>query len=538
MTTRIENATVWTGQRLPDGSIHVSDAVAFDGGSVLALGDAARALAADEVVDAQGGFVLPAFRDGHVHAIFAGLEREYAPVRGHSTPQETAQAVGDWARAHPQVEWIQGLGFDHTLAPNGVFHAAWLDAQVPDRPVYLQATDYHTVWVNSEAMRRAGYTADTPQPHDGEIVRDDIGAPIGTLREWGAWRPVRELMPPPPAALAADALRYSTSALASSGISWVQDAWNEPGNVDSWLAAHAAGALAVRADLALWADPNTWRDQLEAMQQARARVEAAGMSGDVRTLSATTVKFFADGVIESATAAVLEPYCDCPHSRGLPNWDPAELAAAVIAVDALGFTPHIHAIGDAAVRNALDALEAAARTNGRRDSRPTIAHVQLADAADIPRFAQLGVIANYEPLWARMDSWQTALTAPRLGQPRTDQQYRMRSMIDSGAVMSFGSDWPVSDYRPLAGIAVAVTRKITADSPTWVPQECISVDEALLAYTVGSGFQSKDPRGAALRAGGRADIAMLAADPRMVEPFTIADIAVNGTWRDGVRTHG
>ncbi len=538
MTTRIENATVWTGQRLPDGGVFTTDAVAFDGDAIVALGDAARALPATDVVDAGGSFVLPAFRDGHVHAIFAGLEREYAPVRGHSTPQETARAVGEWARAHPEAEWILGLGFDHTLAPNGVFHAAWLDAEVPDRPVYLQATDYHTVWVNSEAMRRAGYSAATPQPHDGEIVRDDAGAPIGTLREWGAWRPVRSLMPAPPPALAAEALRYSTAALASAGISWVQDAWNEPGDVDSWLAAHAANALSVRADLALWADPNSWRQQLDGMVTSRARADEAGMRDGRRMLSATTVKFFADGVFESATAALLEPYHDCPHSHGMPNWDAAELAAAVTAVDALGFTPHIHAIGDAAVRNALDALEAAARTNGRRDSRPTIAHVQLADAADIPRFAELGVIANYEPLWARMDSWQTELTLPRIGRARTDQQYRMRSMLDSGAIVSFGSDWPVSDYAPLAGIAIATTRKLTADSPTWVPGECITVDEALMAYTVGSAFQSKDPRGGALRPGARADIAMLATDPRTVDPFAIGDIAVTGTWSDGRRTHG
>lgn len=533
--TRIENVLVWTGVRAEDGYVE-SDAVAFDEGGILALGDAARAFAAEVVIDGAGAFVSSAFRDGHVHAIPGGFEQAIAPVRGHSTPQEIAAAVGRWAADHPEVEWVRGEGFDHTLAPEGIFLAAWLDAEVPDRPVVLRATDYHTVWVNSEALRRAGYTADTPQPHDGEIVRDGNGAPVGTLREWGAWRPVYDLLPPMTREQALEALTLTSAGFTAAGIAWVQDAWVEPHDVDSWLAAVEAGVVRFRADLGLWCDPNTWRAQIDHFVATRDRVADAAPG----RLTSTTIKFFADGVIESGTGAMLEPYCDCPHSRGLPNWDPQELKEAVAAVDALGFAPHIHAIGDAAARMALDAIEHANTVNGARDRRATIAHTQIVDADDIERFVQLGVVANFEPYWAKFDAWQTELTAPRLGEERTDRQYMMRTILQTGAPISFGSDWPVTTYAPLAGIQVAVTRQMTEGEfrDPWMPQERLTVEQALAAYTSGVAFQAGDPRGGVLRPGARADVVLLARDPRRVPPLEIEDIEVLGTWCDGHRVHG
>lgn len=535
--TRIENVTVWTGERLPDGRVIQSDAVAFADGVVVALGDAARGMNASDVIDARGGFVCAAFGDGHVHPVFGGLEQQFADVRAKADPQAIARSVGEWARTHPDAEWVRGEGFDHTLAPGGVFLATWLDAEVPDRPVFLRATDYHTVWVNSEALRRVGYSSSTPQPHDGEIVMGDDGEPTGTLREWGAWRPVYSLMPPVSAEMARAALAYASSSFASAGITWVQDAWVEPADIEIWLDALDAGVVDVRADLGLWADPNTWRSQLAAMERARTLVEDRGIRDGRRMLTASTVKFFADGVVESATAALLEPYCDCPHSMGMPNWDAAELAAAVVAVDALGFTPHIHAIGDGAVRMALDAIEHAMTVNGRRDSRPTVAHTQLVDDADVARFAELGVIANFEPYWAKYDEWQTELSAPRLGPDRTDRQYMIRTILNTGARVSFGSDWPVTTYAPLDGIAVAVHRSMPGGSP-WMPEERITVEEALAAYTSGVAFQAKDAVAGIVRPGARADLVLLANDPRTVDPRAIADIAVLGTWCDGYRIHG
>ena len=533
-STRIENATAWTGHRLPDGTVYSADAVLMVDGRIVALGETARRLPADEVIDAGGGFVAPAFADGHVHPIFGGLEREFAPVRDHATPQDIAAAVGAWAREHPEMEWVRGEGFDHTLAPEGIFHASWLDAAVPDRPVVLRATDYHTVWVNSEALRRVGYGQGVAQPHDGEIVLGSDGMPTGTLREWGAWRPVYNLLPTPPASMVLSAVDFAMSGFASTGITWVQDAWVEPGDVDTWLNASAQDILHTDIDLALWADPNSWRDQLSQFAAARERVERDGGP----SVTSHTIKFFADGVIESATSAMLEPFCDCPHWKGMPNWEPGEMAEAVTAIDAMGFTAHIHAIGDAGVRMALDSMEHAARANPPRDRRWIIVHTQLVDPPDLPRFAELGVIANFEPYWSKYDSWQSELTAPRLGPERTHRQFQTATLANMGARISFGSDWPVTTFAPLEGIQVAVTRQMDPDGPPWMPEERISVDDALAAYTLGVAFQSGRDDAGILRPGARADLVWIDADPRSVDPMTIGAIPVRGTWRRGVRTFG
>lgn len=530
-TVRIQNATVWTGMRLPGGEISVTDAVLMDNGHILAIGATAKRLHPDEVIDAAGGFICYGFGDGHVHPVFGGLEQQFAPVRDLGSVEEITLAVGAWAAAHPDAEWIRGEGFDQTLAPDGVFLATWLDAVVADRPVFLRATDYHTVWVNSEALLRAGYTRDLVQPHDGEVVMDITGEPIGTLREWGAWSPVYALMPPIELETRMSAIAHADKCFAAAGLTWVQDAWVETTEVNTWIEADRRGLVTCKVAMALWADSNNWRQQLEEFVAARARVEAAGSP----RLVANTIKFFADGVIESATGALLEPYCDCPHSKGLPNWQPDELKSAVAAIDAFGFQTHIHAIGDGAARMALDAIEHASMINGARDRRPVIAHTQLVDEADIGRFAELGVIANFEPYWAKFDSCQSKLTAPRLGTERTNRQYLIGTILRSGAPISFGSDWPVTTYSPLAGIQVAVTRKMTATDRAWMPQECITVEEALLAYTSGVAFQAGDDSAGVIRPGARADLVWLASDPRAVDPNEIANIAVLGTWASGQR---
>lgn len=531
-TTRIENATVWTGHRLPSGGVFTTDAVLIRDDRISALGQTALQGHADEVIDAGGGFVLAAFGDGHVHPIFGGLEQQFAPVRDMATPREIAASVGQWARANPEVEWVRGEGFDHTLAPEGIFLAEWLDVEVPNRPVVLRATDYHTVWVNSEALRRANYAVGVTQPHDGEIVLGEKGMPTGTLREWGAWRPVYNLLPEVPESTLMDAVSYASASFASAGITWIQDAWVERKDVGTWLAARNAGLIHQQVDLALWADPNSWRDQLAGFEESRARIVAEG-GGQV---TSHTIKFFADGVHESGTSAMLEPFCDCPHSKGLPNWDPEEMKRAVAAIDALGFTAHMHAVGDFGVRMSLDAAEYTSTVNTPRDRRWVIVHTQLVDPADLGRFAELGVIANFEPYWSKYDAWQSELTEPRLGPERTHRQYQTASLANLGAPISFGSDWPVTTYSPLEGIQVAVTRKVAADGPAWMPEECISVDAALSAYTSGVAFQAGRSDAGYVRPGAVADLTWIAQDPRAVDPMTIGTIPVLGTWYRGRRT--
>jgi predicted amidohydrolase YtcJ len=301
-----------------------------------------------------------------------------------------------------------------------------------------------------------------------------------------------------------------------------------------------AGGLPVRVNIALRADPQRWVAQLPEFVAARALTADPGGSRLESRVSARTVKFFADGIIEAGTASVLSPYLDAPHSCGLPVWEPAELVEAVAAVDAHGFQAHIHAIGDAGVRAALDAFAHARDVNGPRDRRPVIAHVQLIDHDDLARFADLGVVANFEPLWHCAEPGLIDLVLPRLGE-RSVLHYATGSILRAGARLSFGSDWPVSSMRPLDGLAVAVTRQTADGTPPegWLPEERVSVAQAFAAYTSGVAYQAfEEARWGSITVGRRADLVALGADPFTTEPLAWPDIPVVGTWLGGRRTYG
>ena len=515
--------------RTGDPSIPVTRGAAVHDGVVVALDEAALSLARDarELVDLGDGALLPGFGDGHVHPLWGGVELAGPNVRDATSVAEVVEAVRRYAAEQPDLEWLQGGPYDPTMVPGGMFDARWLDDAVAERPVVLQSTDHHCAWVNSEALRRAGIDAATPDPPAGSVGRRPDGSPLGTLIEWTAINLVLRHAPRPSAADKELAVERSTALLAQAGVTWAQEAALHPDDVAVYLSAAAAGRLSVRVNIALRTEPGSWPGQRGAFVDARARAAASPAAGQV---SARTVKFFADGVIEAGTAALLQPYDDAPHSCGLPVWEPAELAAAAAAFDADGFQLHIHAIGDAAVRAALDAIEHTIRTNGPRDRRPVIAHTQLVDPDDLPRFAECGVVANFEPLWAQLDAVQTELTLPRVGTRRGAQQYPMASLLASGAVLSMGSDWPVSSHRPLQGLSVAVAR-------SWVPAERLPAESALAAYSPGVAYQAGEERlWGTVGVGKRADLVWLEADPLVVEPAAWPQLRVLGTWLGGRAT--
>jgi predicted amidohydrolase YtcJ len=323
--------------------------------------------------------------------------------------------------------------------------------------------------------------------------------------------------------------------LAGNGVTSIQDAWVEPDDVDVYSAAVDAGLLRVRTNLAFRAEPGQWPTQRDPFRIQRQRVEDLGDS----SLSARTIKFFIDGCIEEGTANLLSPYIDCPHSRGIPNWDREDLKDALCAFDADGFQLHIHAIGDAGVRDALDAIEFLRARNPPRDRRAVIAHAQLVAPQDVPRFAKLEVIANFQPFWAQLDPMQTVLTLPRLGPERGNQQYPIRSVIRSGGAVSFGSDWPCGFYSPLAGISKAITRSFEGHSGAWVSGECLTLEQAITAYTHGSAFQSfAEDEWGDLEVGRWADLVVLGEDPRDVNPNELSSIPVISTWVAGQMIHG
>ena len=526
MPFSIVNARVFTG----NSSNPWAHSVRVVDGKVVALDSEPDG--ADDLIDAGGKVVLSSFGDGHAHPVFGGYEFLGPQLKGVDGVDGIVESVGRFAAAHPELEWIVGGSYESWLTPNGEFDARWLDEVVPDRPVVLRATDYHTVWCNSKALEIAGITAETPDPALGWIVRRPDGSPMGTLREWDAVDMVMNKVPAYSIDDQVRAIEIACREFARTGITWVQDAWVDPPLIDAYLEAYRRGALSIRFNLALRADPRNWRNQLDWFQEARNRI------GSSDRLSCNTIKFFADGVIEGATAAVRDGYTDDPHNHGMPVWEWDELRACVTAVDALGFQPHIHAIGDEGLTESLNAIEHAQKVNGSASHpRPVITHVQMLNPADIPRFASLGVVANFESLWACNDPLQSELTAPRIGSEREMWQYPIRSILDAGAPISMGSDWPVSSQNPLECLEVAVTRMVPGDTSigVWNPAERISVTEAISAYTAGCAFQAGlESTWGTIEPGKAADVIMLSNDVFGIDPHLIHTVTVERTWCDGV----
>ena len=529
MKQLVRNGTIITGTRR-------TSAMAIDDGFVAAVGDDALQWTTswDQTIDLEGGTAIPGFRDGHAHPYSGGTKTIMLNLFGLDSVEQIQQAVREWAHAHPGDGWIEGNGYAPHALPDGVGRAEWLDAVLPDRPIALHSTDYHMMWVNSAAMRLAGITADSPDPELGTIVRNADRSPVGSLYEWGAIGLIEPHLSELTDEQQLQSLGAAMHALTGNGIVWAQDASIDASSLALHIAGAHAGMFTCRLNMAWRADPLFWTVQRSQFNDDRMALANDPVAS--KWITAHTVKFFADGVIEAGTGLLLEPYLDMPGCCGLPNWSAEGLADAVRAFDADGFQIHVHAIGDGGVRMALDAIEHAAALNGPRDRRPVIAHTQLVHPADRQRFADLGVIANFEPLWACLDEGMEQLTIPRLGLERSALQYPIGSLHQLGAHISFGSDWPVSSLTPVHGLAVAVTRQNERGEPSsgWTPDERLPIAQALGAYTAGSAYQAFDDDAGALEVGQRADFCVLETDITVMSGREIGDVSVVRTYLGGV----
>jgi predicted amidohydrolase YtcJ len=458
----------------------------------------------------------------------AGLELAQCDLSGRATAEETVAAVRAYAEAHPEREWILGGGWSMEAFAGGTPTKELLDAVVPDRPVYLPNRDHHGAWVNSRALELAGIGRDTPDPADGRIERDASGEPGGTLQE-GAMQLVGRLTPPATPADRLAALLGAQRYLHSLGVTAWQDAlvgdflgMDDP--AQAYLTAARDGSLTARVRGALWWDRERGAEQIPELVEKRAALS----HGRFR---AGSVKLMLDGVAENHTAALLDPYldrCGCATAnRGKSFVDPAELPGFVAELDALGFQCHFHALGDRAVRDALDAVEAARAANGPRDTRPHLAHLQVVHPDDVPRFARLGATANIQPLWAAHEPQMDELTIPFLGPERAARQYPFRALLRSGARLAAGSDWPVSSPDPLQGIHVAVNRVEPGGAgPVFLPDERLGLADALAAYTAGSAYVNHLDDTGRVAAGALADLVVLDRDPFAGPPEAVAETRV------------
>jgi hypothetical protein len=543
------NGTVFDGQAfLPPGTC-----VRVRGGTITAVGPArevapggggcgSQGLAGVSLVDLRGGTLLPGFIDAHVHPVYAGGQLRRCDLRDGAAAADYLAIIDRYARAHPDLEWITGGGWSMDAFPGGLPRREPLDAVTGGRPAFFPNRDGHGAWVNTAALRLAGIDATTPDPADGRIERDASGEPTGALQE-GAANLVSRLLPETTDEDMDAALAAAQDYLLSLGITGWQDAiiGSDPGerdNMPAYLRAAQAGRLLANVVGALWWERDRGLDQLPDLLRRR----EAGQAGRFR---ATSVKMMLDGVAETHTAAMLEPYLDadgCATGHtGLDFIDPAELPRFVAALDREGFQVHFHALGDRAVRNALDAIEAARTANGASGRRHHLAHIQVVHPDDIPRFAALAATANMQALWAAHEPQMDVLTIPFLGERRAGWQYPFRSLQAAGARLAAGSDWSVSSPNPLWAAHVAVNRAAPAGavpdgttSDPFLPEQALDLPSFLAAYTSGSARVNglEDVTGS-VRPGLDADFAVVDADLSHLPAAEIGTAAVTTTWVRG-----
>ncbi|GAA2683614.1 amidohydrolase [Actinoplanes palleronii] len=516
--------------------------VAVRDGRIIAAGaDDVRELAGPrtETIDLAGRLLLPGFQDAHVHAVMGGVELNECDLTGTTDLEEYLRRVRAYADAHPGLEWISGGGWAMEVFPGGVPGRELLDRVVPDRPVYLINRDHHGAWVNSRALEIAGIDAGSPDPADGRIDRRPDGTPAGGLQE-GAMQLVAKLLPEvTPADRLAGLLRAQTL-LHSMGVTAWQDAMlcatnGYPDVSDAYLEAATTGRLTASVIGALWWDRDRGAEQIPDLLARRSRYSVGRLRSD-------SVKLMLDGVAENFTAAMTQPYrdsCGCATANaGLSFIEPAALREHVTALDAHGFQTHFHALGDRAVREALDAVAAARARNGFRDTRPHLAHLQVVHPADVPRFRALGATATLQAYWASHEPQMDDLTIPFLEPELARRQYPFGDLWRSGTHLAAGSDWPVTTPDPLQAIHVAVNRAHHGSGRApFLPEQRLDLATALTAYTAGSAFVNRLDDTGSIRAGFRADLVVLDRDVFAAPAAEIGDAAVAMTFVDGRVVH-
>jgi hypothetical protein len=525
----IVNANV----RTMDSARPAAEAVAVHNGRVTAVGTSAemRRMAGPRtrVLDAGGALVLPGFNDSHVHFLSGGFQLSSVDLRDAPTPREFAERIRRFAEKLPKGRWVTGGDWDHERWP-GVNGSAplptkeLLDPFTPDRPVFVNRLDGHMALANSHALRLAGVTRETPDPPGGLIVRDPLtGEPTGVLKD-AAQSFVWKVIPEPSFEEKLEAARAATAHAAAHGVTSVQDmsAGNDVGVYQTLL---ERGELKTRV-YAVSPLPD-WE------RLGRVGVRRA-FGGEMLRIGG--LKGFADGSLGSTTALFFEPYLDAPNTSGLPGdemFPEGAMLARVKAADAAGLQVMIHAIGDKANDSILSIYERVSKENGERDRRFRVEHAQHLRAQDIARFGRGRVVASMQPYHCIDDGrW----AEKRIGPERAKGTYAFRSLLDSGAVLAFGSDWSVAPLDPVMGIYAAVTRR-TLDGKRpggWVPEQKITVEEAVRAYTTGSAYAefAENVKGT-ITPGKLADLVILSRDIFKIDPVEIEKVRVTLTVTGG-----
>jgi hypothetical protein len=529
-----------------DGDRSWAEAVAVRNGEIVYVGDdsgAKKFIAHNtRVVDLRGKMLLPSFQDAHNHFASGGVAYSDCPVFELENKEAVLAEIKKCADADPTSEIIRGEGwtidqFDGGRPPPKEL----LDAIDSSRPLVFGDADGHAYWVNTAAFDAYGITRDTPDPEGGKIERNpETGDLWGTLHEESAMNLIASQWPAYSDAEIIAGILYAQDHFHSIGITAVQDALvklkgrDKFRSLPAYQALNNQGELNVRVSASLFWDAKQGMEQIDAFKTAR-REASKGR------LRVNTVKFWADGVVETRTAMLLEPYADQPDTRGLMMVPREQLLEVVPLVDAEGFQVHIHAIGDATVRYGLDAIEGAWRANGRRDARHHLNHVQFVHPDDIARFQLLGVGASFQPYWAYEDIYITEFTRPRVGPERIKWSYPIGSVQRSGATVAFSSDWTVSSANPFIGIETAMTRvdPLSNEGQPFLPEEGIELDEAIAAYTINAAYLNAiDDKTGSVEVGKFADLVVISQDLFKIPTQDISDTQILLTLLEGEVMYG
>ena len=522
------NGKIWTvNDRQPR-----AEAVACLGSRIVAVGSNGEIRkwigAGTEAIDLGGKLVLPGFNDAHVHFFSGGENLASVQLRDAKSEDEFRKRIAEFAAKQPAGRWITGGDWDHeNWTPARLPTRQLIDAVTAGHPVFVNRLDGHMALANSQALQLAGITRDTPDPPGGTIVRDAAGEPTGVLKDAAMERMdgVDGVIPAPSEDQIADAVRAAMRYAAENGVTSVQDMSAAPEILRVYQTLLARGELTVRISghqpLATWQ-----------------RLAAVGLRADFggEKLHIGALKGFADGSLGSTTALFFEPYLDAPNTSGLANSEmipESKMQAHILGADRAGLQVAVHAIGDKANHTVLGMYEEAARQNGARDRRFRIEHAQHLRMEDIPRFGTLHVIASMQPYHCIDDGrW----AEKRIGPERAKGTYAFRSLLDSGAVLAFGSDWDVAPMQPLMGIYAAATRRtLDGKHPNgWVPEQRITVAEAIRAYTMGSAYASFDEKiKGSIEPGKLADMVVVSDDILSIPAVEIEKTRVETTVFDG-----